>query len=68
MLFSGQLTFAQKPFQLRTMHSYLDAFGTAGRQPSMKCSPDVYQEVVGPAASVGVDWAAPFSIVDKTGK
>jgi hypothetical protein len=68
MLFSGQLTFAQKPFELRTLHSYLDSFATAGQQPSMKCIPGVYQEVVGPAASVGVDWAAPFSIVDKSGK
>ena len=68
MIFSGQLTFAQKPFELRTMGSYLEAFGTAGKQPSMTCLTGPYQEVVGPAASVGVDWAAPFSILDKAGK
>lgn len=68
MIFSGQLTYPQKPYELRTMHSYLEAFGTAGSQPTLMCVSKVYREVVGLAASTSVDWTAPFSISDKTQK
>ena len=64
MFLSGQLTFAQKPIELRTMHSYLEAFGSAGQQPSMHCFSEIFQEVVGPAASTKVDWAGPLSLAD----
>jgi hypothetical protein len=64
MLFSGKLMFAQKPFELRTMHSFFAAFGTAGNRPKAPCTRGEFEEVVGIAGSTDVDWEAPLSILD----
>jgi hypothetical protein len=68
MLFSGQLTFAQKPFELRTMRSFLEAFGSAGHRPSMKCITGEFEQVVGSAGSTEVNWQAPLGILDEAAK
>jgi hypothetical protein len=68
MIFSGQLTYAQMPFELRTMNSFMEAFGSIGSAPSLNCRREVREEVVGVAGGQDVDWKAPLSIVEDAPK
>mgnify|MGYP001806485032 FL=1 len=62
MIFSGQLIYAQKPFELRTMNSFMQAFGSIGTPPNLECLKETREEVVGVAGGPDVNWKAPLSI------
>ena len=68
MIFSGQLTYAQKPYELRTMNSFREAFGSVGSPPTLNCREETREEVVGVAGGLEVDWKAPLSLVEAAPK
>ena len=68
MIFSGQLTYAQKPYELRTMNSFKEAFGSVGSPPTLNCREETREEVVGVAGGLEVDWKAPLSLVEAAPK